>query len=437
MARIKLYGNTRTRRVPQQSKDVERGSALKVITIILLILAVLEAMYFLCVYSNIPFIAKYRKIYIQTAMSTMRHQWLATAFIPSNVINDVMLDVAKAQEAQVGQESTWHLDVPVLELPLEPVPDAPSDTISVPTQPKEPKETEEDLFYQLFWELDQESMEAYLTEHPETLDNGWENIRINEAGLDDSGTSIQTWMGEQVLAIDAPNQILLIRVEGGGTLDQYQGVLAVAKDPSRLSVKNSAYLGGAGQYAGTIAANNNGILAMTGSAFIDNGGAGNGGTLAGYTMSDGQGQGVHMGYGNKRIELRKNNYFYITDVSTPVHEDTTDAVEFSPALIVDGEIVVDENCGWMGVHPRTAIGQSDLGEILMLAIEGRQVGRSMGTDVVECAEILKRHNCMQALNLDGGTSTILWYDGEYVIRCSNPACPEGRLLPNAFVYAGN
>ena len=43
---------------------------------------------------------------------------------------------------------------------------------------------------------------------------------------------------------------------------------------------------------------------------------------------------------------------------------------------------------------------------------------------------------MQAMNLDGGTSAILWYDGEYVTRCSNPACPEGRQLPNAFVYAG-
>ena len=36
----------------------------------------------------------------------------------------------------------------------------------------------------------------------------------------------------------------------------------------------------------------------------------------------------------------------------------------------------------------------------------------------------------------GGTSAILWYDGEYVTRCSNTALPEGRTLPNAFVYKG-
>lgn len=436
MARIKLFGNTRPRRASRRREAGARRSPLKIITIILLIFAVLEAIYFICVYSNIPFIAKYRKIYIQTAMSTMRHQWLATAFIPSGVINEVMDGVAKSREDQVGHESTWQLDLGSLTKPFPiQTPDGEDAPEPDTTRPTEPVYTEEDLFYQLFWELDAASVDAYLDEHPEALDGGWENLCINEAGLNDSGTSIRTTMGEQVLAIDVPNQILLIRVEGGGALDQYQGVLAVAKDPSRLSIKNSAYLGSAGQYAGTIAANNNGVLAMTGSAFIDNGGVGNGGTLAGYMMSDGQDKGYHMGYGNKRIELRENNFFYITDVTSPVHEDTTDAVEFAPALIVDGETLVDENCGWMGVHPRTVIGQSDLGEILMLAIEGRMPGRSLGTDVVECAKILERHNCMQALNLDGGTSTILWYDGEYVIRCSNQACPEGRLLPNAFVYA--
>ena len=39
-----------------------------------------------------------------------------------------------------------------------------------------------------------------------------------------------------------------------------------------------------------------------------------------------------------------------------------------------------------------------------------------------------------AVNLAGGTSAILWYDGQCVTRCSNSYHTEGRLLPNAFVY---
>jgi exopolysaccharide biosynthesis protein len=38
------------------------------------------------------------------------------------------------------------------------------------------------------------------------------------------------------------------------------------------------------------------------------------------------------------------------------------------------------------------------------------------------------------MNLDGGTSAIMWYDGEYITKCSNQNLPEGRPLPTAFVY---
>jgi len=127
---------------------------------------------------------------------------------------------------------------------------------------------------------------------------------------------------------------------------------------------------------------------------------------------------------------------YIVDVSSPVDEDTRDAVEFMPALIIDGEILTGDPgfSLYSGQNPRSVIGQSEKGEALMLVIEGRLPSRSMGTSVKECAEILQRHDCMQAMNLDGGTSAILWYDGECVTMCSNTATPEGRPLPNAFVY---
>ena len=152
-------------------------------------------------------------------------------------------------------------------------------------------------------------------------------------------------------------------------------------------------------------------------------------------MCDGTAYGnAHMGWGYKRIELHEDDLFYIKDASDPVDEETTDAVEFQPALIIDGTIVVDSNCGWTALQPRTCIGQSDKYEILMLVIEGRMPLRSTGTHVIECAEILKRHGCMQAMNLDGGTSAMMWFDGEYITKCSNQSLPYGRPLPTAFVY---
>lgn len=415
MSKIKLFGNTSAAHIAEREPR-KRGRGRRALIAVSIVLAVLAALYCLFAFSDIPFIAKWRTIYIQTAMDTMNHQWLATAFLPQSVIDEAMAAREDAMEEQTQHNSSddW-ADRP--------------DATPAPSGGETGESLSEEGFYELFWELDRDSMEDYLSEHPEALEDGWENLYINEAGLDDDGTSIQTTMGEQVLAIDVPNQILLVRVSGTG----YRGVLAVAKDSSRLSVQNSAYLGDTGQTAGQIAEANGGVLAMTGSAFIDEDGVGNGGTLNGYAMSDGVGQGDHLGWSYKRIELREDNYFYIVDASSPVDPDTTDAVEFTPAIIVDGERL--NTWGWDSLNPRAVIGQSDKGEILMLVIEGRLLD-SLGVSVDECGAILERHNCMQAMNLDGGTSAILWYDGECVTRCSNTALPEGRTLPNAFVYAG-
>jgi len=415
-----------------EAPAVRKKNPLKVLALILAIILLIEVCYFVCVYSNNSFISKWRNIYITTAMDTLSHKWLATAFIPPEVIDGVMAEKQAALKQDEGLQSNWSKpeETPVPETPADEKPTTELDTVIT---------TEEDLeeaqaraeFYNLFYELDVESMEAHLEKNPDVLINGWDKLYINEAGLDDEGTDIYTRDEKQVLAIDAANKILLLRIEGSG----YQGVLAIAKDPALLSVRPSSMLGVCGESAGTIAKQYNGVLAMTGSGFIDPDGNGNGGILAGYAMCNGEVFGVgHCGYGYKRLELHEDNLMYLKDASAPVGESTTDAVEFLPAMVVDGQITGTVSA-YNGLHPRACIGQSDKYEILMLAIEGRQPTRSLGTDLTECAKILKEHGCMQALNVDGGTSAMLWFDGEEVIKCSNANLPEGRGLPTAFVYA--
>lgn len=283
-------------------------------------------------------------------------------------------------------------------------------------------------FFRLFWELNPQETLAWLSEHPELLAEGWAHLSVNRSGLDQDGLPIHTVQGEQVLAIDAYQQTLLVRVKGTG----YRGVLAICKDPARLSLQPSDQAGVMGQQAGGIARDHNGLIGFTGSGFIDEGGHGKGGEITGFALCGGKSYGTHFGSGYKRIELRQDHRLYVTDAPGEVSAQATDAMEFKPALIVDGNIVVDETCGWTAVNPRACLGQSARLEILMLAIEGRQTA-SLGTDVIVCAEILAQHDCMQAMNMDGGTSAMLWYDGAPVIRCSNSKLPEGRYLPNAWV----
>ena len=433
----KLFGNSSSARFVSDRKGnrkPRKQRRLRPLKVILVLVIIVEILYCLAIFSGIPFIVRLRNMYIETAMSTMTHRWLATAFIPGDIIDEVVSRRNAAADAQIGQNSTWTVaTTPAGETVTTPVATAPA-----PTDPegKERELTpEQEAFFQLFWELDQNSMFAYVDSHPEAVSGGWDKIKINEAGLDDEGTTIQTIMGEQVLAIDAENQLLLLRVTGSAAPGfSYRGVLAVAKDPSRLTLCPSKGIGSYGQHAGSIAEANNGILAMTGSGFIDEGGGGNGGTLAGACMCQGERYGKHFGWMYKRIELHEDNRLYITDAPNSFGEGTTDAVEFWPALIIDGENAIESDTIFTEMNPRACLGQSRREEILMLVIEGRLVS-SQGADAMECAEILARHDCYQAMNLDGGTSAIMWYDGEYITRCSNTALDEGRYLPNAWIYA--
>lgn len=409
-------------------KEQKKGFPFKGISIALLAILLVQILYFVAIYSQNSFITKWRNIYITTAMDTLNHKWLATAFIPADVIDEVMAQRQESLAKQDGLESSWN---------PEDLNEAEKETqtigvdLSVVSKEEREATVAKEAFYSIFHEIDRASLETYLEKNPQVMENGWDNLYINEAGLDDDGTSIRTIYDEQVLAIDAANKVLLVRAEGTG----FKGVLAIAKDPSKLTLQASSMLGSYGETAGVIAEKHNGLIAITASGFIDPDGVGNGGILAGYAMCDGKVHGNnHMGWGYKRLEIHEDDLMYIKDTSSPVGEGTTDAVEFQPALIIDGKIVVDANCGYTGLHPRTCIGQSDKKEILMMVIEGRMPTRSVGTDVIVCAEILKQHGAMQALNLDGGTSAMMWYDGEYVTKCSNQALPEGRPLPTAFVY---
>lgn len=384
-----------------------------------------ELLYCFLVFTDIPAIKNLRMNFIITALQTMSHQWIAEVLFPEYMVEEARLiqDMGKLNNDQFISNRPQ---------PTDPQDPTGGEEVTEPTESTLPLTQDEhkELFYELFWELNRSSFEAYLEEHPETLANGWENIYINEAGLYDEGTEIYTSMGEQILAIDVPNKLLLIRVSGSG----YQGVLAVGKDPSQLRCEASKGIGSYGQPMEDLVADNDGVFGMTGSGFYDPNGNGNGGIIAGFTACEGEHYGVHyVEKGYKRIELTADNKMYITNSYDSVASDVTDAVEFSPALVVDGEMVVGGFFDWSGINPRACIGQSERDEILMLVIEGRQPGRSIGTDVQTCAEILMRHDAYTALNLDGGTSAVMWYNGEYVTKCSNSDIAS-RWLPNAWVY---
>ncbi len=423
----------RTSRTAQHGKKRRKGGARlkkkphrklrKVLIAICCVLLVFVILYLVFVYSNIPFIKKWRTIYIETAMSTFTHKWLATSFIPANVIDRVMADAAQQQEEQSGLESTW--DISDNTAPDDSGVTVPPDTeheISSVDE-NDPFEDERAAFYEIYWELDRDSFEEFLEDNPELLENGYSGIVIDNL---DGDYDLVTNMDETISILDAPENLMIVEVTGDG----YNGKLAIVKDPAQISLAKSSSLGSYGNSLGTMASRNGAVLAINASGFVDPEGVGDGGTVVGALVIDGVEYGRPES-GLKLFGFKEDNRLYIENYSSDIVSEYRWAVQFSPALIVDGEIYVSGSYGY-GLQPRTAFGQSKDGEALLLIVDGRQVGHSIGCTVSDLAEIMLRHNAYQAMNIDGGSSSLMWYKDQLITKCSSPQ-ENGRYLPDAII----
>jgi hypothetical protein len=136
---------------------------------------------------------------------------------------------------------------------------------------------------------------------------------------------------------------------------------------------------------------------------------------------------------DKRIMLSKGN-FSKWKMNT--------AVGGGPVLIQQGEISItnDEEIKFGGraindKHPRTAMGYTADGKLIMLVIEGRFPGKAEGATLIHTAQMLKQAGCVEALNLDGGGSSTLLINGKQTIT---PSDKEGqRPVPAVVVVRQN
>jgi hypothetical protein len=89
-------------------------------------------------------------------------------------------------------------------------------------------------------------------------------------------------------------------------------------------------------------------------------------------------------------------------------------------------------------HPRSAVGQTADGRIVMLAVDGRQPGYSVGMTNFELALALMRFGVVTGSALDGGGSTTMAYDGTVLNRPSDGnerAVAEALLVQYYGVHA--
>ncbi len=87
--------------------------------------------------------------------------------------------------------------------------------------------------------------------------------------------------------------------------------------------------------------------------------------------------------------------------------------DFGPALLdKNGKAIKEFDSGIAGKNPRCAIGYYEPGHYVLVVVDGRQEGYSMGMTLTELAQLFEDLGCVRAYNLDGGQSANMAYLGE-------------------------
>ncbi len=93
-------------------------------------------------------------------------------------------------------------------------------------------------------------------------------------------------------------------------------------------------------------------------------------------------------------------------------EEYSDASNHFVQLIINGEARIAEGLG-SGANPRTAIGQRADGTVLLLVTDGRGAAGHLGATASDLIGIMKEYGAVNAANLDGGSSSCMYYNGQY------------------------
>ena len=113
-----------------------------------------------------------------------------------------------------------------------------------------------------------------------------------------------------------------------------------------------------------------------------------------------------------------------------------------PVLVQNGNIKItnEEELKFTGKaindkHPRTCMGYTKDGNLIIMVIQGRFPGIAEGATLTQEAKLLIDLGCAEALNLDGGGSSCMLVNGKETIK---PSDKEGeRAVPAVFIINKN
>jgi exopolysaccharide biosynthesis protein len=260
-----------------------------------------------------------------------------------------------------------------------------------------------------------------------------EKIIGNSAAVD------PTWDGETIKKLDfvvdpTDKTIEQYTINGG----DFNGKALIVHNPKRVVVGYSSQIPKAGETTSTIAKKAGAVAAINGGGFLDQNWTGTGGVPTGIVFHDGK-----LIYDQLKSETQKQDTAGFTKdgmLIVGMHSieklreyGVKEAITFGPALIVNGKPTITEGDGGVGFAPRTAIGQRADGAVVLLTIDGRDPLKGIfGATLRDVQDILlKQLKCVNAVNLDGGSSTTMYLEGKVINRPSDGL--GERAVPTVFL----
>ena len=251
--------------------------------------------------------------------------------------------------------------------------------------------------------LSQSTIDGIMTESTTVSEYTHDTSLVNIATATESEDGADEWG-----LIDEDGDGIILEEVRGST---YTGYMMIVKDPSRVIVGCTPFEGHeVGEYVEMYGA----VAGINGGGFEDDGGMGDGSTPDSIVVSEGKIVNEWAGTKNSFVGIDEN-YNLRVDCQTGSAIEEAGIVwgcGYGPILINNGKIVVSEEASG-GLNPRTAIGQRSDGAILLLVIDGRHVA-SLGASYMDEAEVMLRYGAVNAANMDGGSSSLMYYNGEYV-----------------------
>ena len=237
--------------------------------------------------------------------------------------------------------------------------------------------------------------------------------------------------------------------------DGFEGTMMVVNDPSKISLATTYPWGEYGKELGVIVDEAGAIAGVNGGIYYSSGNKG--GRPYGVTVSNGEIQDITLGWsGLYLIGFDENNLLRIVSLegmnksavekmvkeekirdAISFQEESSDANNHFVKLIINGEKRELSGKG-SGQNPRTAIGQRKDGSVLILVTDGRGKNGHLGATASDLIEIMAEYGAVNAANIDGGSSSSLYYNKKY-LRTSVTFyyTNSSWRLPTAFVVKDN